>query len=425
MKISKIRNMLFGKELEQRVRLFNILALIGLVASLSSVVFGLVASVGVGDLLINSTLVILSASILYYAAVSKNYQRCYMITIIVIFFIMFPLAFINVGSYASGMPMYFVFAVLFTVFMLTGKKRFVFVGLELLLYTLLFLYAYFYPENVHGMSEESTIVADNIVAFLVVSIGLCVAMTAHMRQFDKQNKELEAARKQAEEHAKMKGELFAEMSHEMRTPLTIMSAYAQFAVEQIRQNGANEQTLTDLSTISEEAKRLAEMADGTLKLLLSSSDTAQTDEWEAMSVDVGDLANRLLRLLKPLAERSGKQLTALIEKKIPEIPGDAGELTQLLWNITQNAITHADANIVMAVRADDALIHVTMADDGEGIAPDILPLVFERGISGGEGKSGIGLAICRDIAIRHGGDVSIHSEPGVGTRVSVTLKGKA
>ena len=53
----------------------------------------------------------------------------------------------------------------------------------------------------------------------------------------------------------------------MRTPLTVMSGYAQFAVEQIRVSGANEQTLADLFTISEEAKRLAEMADGTQKIL--------------------------------------------------------------------------------------------------------------------------------------------------------------
>ena len=89
--------------------------------------------------------------------------------------------------------------------------------------------------------------------------------------------EIEAARKQSEEYAKMKGDIFAVMSHEMRTPLTIMSAYAQFAVEQLWESGPNEQTLDNLSTISDEAKRLAEMADTTLKVLMTSVETERTN----------------------------------------------------------------------------------------------------------------------------------------------------
>ncbi|MCL2034860.1 MAG: HAMP domain-containing histidine kinase [Oscillospiraceae bacterium] len=423
--VKKMLNIFFGKGLELRIRLFNILACIGFASGLFSGIYGFIISANLNNLLLNLALVIFSASILWYATNSKNYQRCYVITIIIVFFIIFPMVFINLGSYTGGIPMFFVFAVLVTVFMLTGKKMFVFVGMELVLYTSLFLYAYFYPENVSHISNEITIVVDNIVVFLIVSAGLSAAMAAHIHLFDKQNKELEAARKQSEEYAKMKGELFAEMSHEMRTPLTVMSAYAQFAVEQIRVSGANEQTLADLSTISEEAKRLAEMADGTLKILLSSSETAQTNAWEAMPVDAGDLANRLMRLLTPVARRKGKNLTLFIEDGIPEIQGDADELTQLLWNITQNAVTHARSNIEMAVRADGAAITVTLKDDGYGIKPDILPRIFERGVSGGEEKSGIGLSICRDIAIKHGGDISIQNEPGAGVCVSVTLKGKA
>ena len=167
------------------------------------------------------------------------------------------------------------------------------------------------------------------------------------------------------------------------------------------------------------------MADGTLKILLSSSETAQADEWEAMLVDIGDLASRLTRLLNPVAQRKGKNLTAFIEDGVPKIQGDSDELIQLLWNITQNAITHAHGNIEMAVvRADDAAITVTLKDDGDGIDPEILPRIFEWGVSGGEGRSGIGLSICRDIARKHGGDISVQSEPGSGTCVSVTLKRK-
>ena len=118
-------------------------------------------------------------------------------------------------------------------------------------------------------------------------------MALHFRLYKQRQKELEAARRQVEEYARMKSELFTGMSHEMRTPLTVMSAYAQFAVEQIRESGANEQTLDDLATISDEAKRLAEMADGTLKILMSGSggtDESETDDQQKNTpVDAGDL----------------------------------------------------------------------------------------------------------------------------------------
>jgi signal transduction histidine kinase len=202
-----------------------------------------------------------------------------------------------------------------------------------------------------------------------------------------------------------------------------MSAYAQFAVEQIKEAGANEQTLTDLATISEEAKRLSQLADSTLKVLLV-SETGEANRRETAPVDIGDLAERLIQLLKPVALRKGQRLTISIKNDIPEIRGDAGELTQLLWNILQNAVSHSGGNINLAAEAAGGGVEITVKDDGEGIAPELLPRIFEWGASGKNGGSGIGLSICRDIAKSHNGDISIQNEEGGGVRVTVTLKGK-
>ena len=321
--------------------------------------------------------------------------------------------------------MFFILAVLFTVFMLEGKALYVFAGLELVLYTSLFIYAYYNPQAVRRITGETFELIDKIVCFLIVSVVVGITLALHFNLYNQQQKELVAARKNAEDYAKMKSELFAGMSHEMRTPLTVMSAYAQFAVEQIRESEVNEQTLADLSTISEEAKRLAEMADGTIKILLSTSDPGESNERTIMPVNIGDLAKRLTHLLKPFAMQKGKNLTISIKDNLPEIHGDADELTQLLWNIIQNAIAHSSRNIELAVHADEAGVSIIIQDDGEGIKAELLPRIFERGVRDDTNGSGIGLSICRDIANRHGGDITIHSESGVGTCVSVTLKGKA
>jgi len=75
------------------------------------------------------------------------------------------------------------------------------------------------------------------------------------------------------------------------------------------------------------------------------------------------------------------------------------------------------------VRADteDGAVRIIVKDEGVGIPPELLPKVFERGVSGKKDGTGLGLAFCREIARRHNGDISIQSEYGKGTTVTVTL----
>jgi len=238
------------------------------------------------------------------------------------------------------------------------------------------------------------------------------------------DKKIEEQRKQLDKLNRAKRELFAEMSHEMRTPLTVMSAYAQFAVEEIREHGANEQTLADLATISGEAKRLAEMADGTLKILLSEEYESETmsDEQKKMPVDIGELSTLITRLFEPVAKRNGCALFVKIDEYIPRVLADSSALTQLFWNILQNAIIHSQCkNIYLIVEANSSDVIITISDDGKGIDAKILPHIFERG-KGKKAGNGLGLAICHEIAQRHGGEIAINSKQGAGTTVTVKLK---
>jgi signal transduction histidine kinase len=341
-----------------------------------------------------------------------------MITIVFIFLILFPIFFFSAGGYHSGMPCFFVFAVLFTIFMLEGPKAFLMAILEIAVYIAICLIAAIYPETVNLLANEAAVLADIIVAFTTVSFSLGITLFFHFRLYNRQQRELEVARKQAEEYARMKSELFADMSHEMRTPLTVMSGYAQYAVEQIRVTGVNEQTLADLATIGDEAKRLAEMADGTLKILMSASSDIQH---KTTTVDINILTMRLAHLFGAISARKGRKLTADIKDNLPVIQGDIDALTQLLWNILQNAITHSEGDIWFSADANGEKIRIVVKDNGAGIPPELLPHIFERGVSGREGGSGIGLSICREIAQRHGGDIAIESEPRLGTTVTVEI----
>jgi signal transduction histidine kinase len=422
--LQKTSKKLFGEQLDFRARLFHILAVAGILISLVTGVGGIFINAGLANLLLSLLAMLLASGFLCYSLVSGKHQRCYMIAIICIFFGLFPFLFFSAGGYHSGMPSFFIFAVLFTIFMLEGIRMVIMTVLELAFYTTLCVFAYYNPDKVNFFITEADFLSDILLGFLAVSTALGVTMSMHFRLYKQRQTELEAARKQVEKYAEMKSELFTGMSHEMRTPLTVMSAYAQFAVEQIRESGVNEQTLADLATISDEAKRLAVMADGTMKILMGEFETDDTREYKKSPVNAGDVCLRLVRLLKPVALRKGMELSATVTGNVPAVPGDADAITQLVWNILHNAIVHSGGTVIkLGVEAYGENVKITVNDDGVCIEPDILPHVLKRGISGRKGGSGIGLSICHDIVKKHGGEITVRSEPGTGTGVTVILSG--
>jgi signal transduction histidine kinase len=416
--LRKTVSLFFGNQLDFRVRLFNVLATGGMLAGLIMGAINAANGGGILSVITGVSSAGLSFALLYYAYKSGRNQVCYLITIAVIFMGYFPSLFFRMGGYHGGKIAFFIFAVVYTAYMLEGKLAVIVTIIELFVYTGVFVYAYLKPESVTVLPSEFGYLTDSISNFIFVSIALSVTLIIHLNMYNRQQRELEAARKQAEEYARMKSELFADMSHEMRTPLTVMSGYAQYAVEQIRQKGMNEQTLADLATIGDEANRLAEMADGTLRILMSASDGSSN---QTTDVDIGALATRLAHLFGAIAVRKKRKLTSDIAEKLPTVHGDMDALTQLLWNILQNAVTHSKGDVALSAALEGTSVKLVVKDNGAGIPPELLPRVFERGVSGSENGSGIGLALCRDIARRHGGDIVIESELGAGTSVTITL----
>ena len=132
-KLRNIFHSLFSPTLDFRVRLFNILALGGTVISLIMAFLSLGTS-SWGNVLINFALVAISGRLFLYSYYSGKYQRCYLITIVVIFLIVFPVMFFTSGGYRGGMPAFFVFAIIFTVLMLEKRRALIVSLLEILLY---------------------------------------------------------------------------------------------------------------------------------------------------------------------------------------------------------------------------------------------------------------------------------------------------
>ena len=165
-------------------------------------------------------------------------------------------------------------------------------------------------------------------------------------------------------------------------------------------------------------------------------DTARLEagggELDPEDVDIGELFDRVIahhefeRLTRKI------QIEATVDNGARLVFGDPFRLEQALVNVTANALRHSPDGgriALAAVSTDAEMVAMTVTDWGDGIAPDDLPLIFDRfykarafrGDSQRDGGSGLGLSIVRAIVTRHGGRVGATSVPGQGTTIRLEL----
>jgi signal transduction histidine kinase len=404
----------FDPALGLRVRLFHVLAIAGIVISISSGIMAVASNSGPIHTVVNFIMAAFAYILLIFSHRTGRYQVCYFITIIVVFMILFPIQFFTAGGYNSGMPSFFVFAVAFTIFMLEGKKAILLSCVELLLYVAICLIAYFYPETVNPFAEEAEEMIDIIFGFTVVSIVLGISMFFHFRLYNEQQKKLNEQNIILAQSNRAKTEFLSNTSHEMRTPLTVISVNVQTVKNLLEDLSINDPAAEELLKNSQsEIMRLARMVGGMLSLASMSENTDKT------VVDLTALLQSIADMLRLNIQRTGNRLTVNIEPNM-KVFGSADLLAQVVTNLIQNAGAHTmNGNISLSASKKGSEIHITVRDTGTGIAPELLPRIFERGVS--IGGTGFGLYLCKTVVESHGGKIWIESEPGKGTTVIFTL----
>ncbi len=186
----------------------------------------------------------------------------------------------------------------------------------------------------------------------------------------------------------------AEVSHELRTPLTVLMGY----LERLRKNPADADALAAAERTARHLTRLV----GDL-LALARGEAERTVNPHI--VDLAELARNVAQGFP------GVRFEARGE---PEVLGDPDRLMQLVRNLVANAVRAAGRPEGVRVTVGEAggRAWVEVADDGPGIAPEVLPHLFERFSRGPEGGTGLGLAIAKQIAEAHEGTITVRSQPG-------------
>lgn len=210
----------------------------------------------------------------------------------------------------------------------------------------------------------------------------------------------------------------ADAAHELRTPLTVLRTELEVALS--RERTADEYAQA-LKAALHEAVALCSLADDLLTLARLDQDTSI----ERAPLDLSAIAREVAEAVEPLAQAKDLVFVTALGNPV-YVNGSANHLRRLLINLIDNAVKFAPehGHVGMALEAQDGQALLLVTDNGPGIPPDDLPLVFERFFRSkdrSEPGSGLGLSICREIVRLHGGEITAGNREGGGSEFVVTI----
>jgi signal transduction histidine kinase len=222
-----------------------------------------------------------------------------------------------------------------------------------------------------------------------------------------------------QESEEIRRRMISDIAHELRTPLTVLSG----EVEAIRE-GVYEPTDEKLGEIQEDINLLNRLIDDLRELTLAEAGELELNRGPT---DLAKLVRRSESKLSDHAAETDVDLKTDLPEALPKIDLDADRISQVINNLVKNAIRHTgpgEVQLSLEERPEDIVVKIS--DTGEGIPEEKLEHVFDRfyrveSSRSGEGGSGLGLSIAKELVEAHGGKIWIDSEPGKGTTVSFSL----
>lgn len=225
-------------------------------------------------------------------------------------------------------------------------------------------------------------------------------------------------------------EQVASLAHDLKTPLTVLRANADFVVEELQEGAPGEKDAAELTDAARDISAGAERLDGYVRLLIEASQGEGA--LKRVPVLPVEFCERVVTEARAVVRTRGLELAASVDPAVaiaPEAPLDQDALARAAANLVSNAASHARSRIDLTCSLVNEALVIEVADDGSGFSPAALAHGCERlftddssrAVRDGERHYGLGLSAASEAARAHGGSVGLANRPGGGAVATIAV----
>ncbi len=273
-----------------------------------------------------------------------------------------------------------------------------------------------YP-HLKGITDHHALIREYTEMVFYIGIGLMTGVLIERQWKERRRSESLQRELARQERLSSLGQMAAGLAHEIRNPLSSIQGAAEILGDR-ETIGARERELLDV--LRKESRRLGKVVDHFLGF-------ARPRPPALADADPTAIVERAASQMELDASERGIGISRVIEPGLPPLQADPEQLHQVLLNLLLNAIAatpdggRIEVSAARAQRDGVRCVSFSVRDTGAGIAPDVLPHVFDPFFTTRDAGTGLGLSVSHQIAREHGGWIDIESKPGEGTTVAVTI----
>ena len=208
------------------------------------------------------------------------------------------------------------------------------------------------------------------------------------------------------------------LAHEIRNPLSTIGMNLELLVEELRasENPRDKRLLGKIEFVQRECGRLDEILKAFLQFV-------RVGEMDIREHDLNELVSDFIEFYRPQADEHEIELSPHLQSDLPRVAVDDSLMRQVLMNLALNAQAAMPAGgcLELQTSARDGRVQLDLIDTGSGMDEETLAKIFQAFFSTRKGGSGLGLPMARKIIEAHGGTITCESEPGRGTRFTISL----
>lgn len=260
-----------------------------------------------------------------------------------------------------------------------------------------------------------------LAVFMMITITLCSAIE-YVLELTENSVRLNTL----EQVNRLKTEFLGNVSHELKTPLTVMSSYAQLSEKRVENQEGAEDIARNMKLIKSEAERLSLMVEQILDVTRIEENKLHIS---VCPCDISEIITTTLDTYYPVFRKNRNELIYEPLNETVEVICDPNRIIQVLVNLISNAAKHTqNGKIIVRVLKEKELVAVEVKDNGKGMTAQQIEHAFDRYYTKSGSKeilntgTGLGLYICQFILKEHKQDIKIESIEGEGTTVRFTLQ---